>query len=94
MNALITSTIRLDIREEPKVGPTTCTADFQSKIIRIYIDHGSWEEAVKLSKDTTTRQLEQFTISPAFILLLDSCVKLFGNTILLPTTVRFYLRES
>ncbi|KAI9278108.1 hypothetical protein BY458DRAFT_532364 [Sporodiniella umbellata] len=41
MNALITSTIRLDIREEPKVGPTTCMADFRSKIIRIYINHAS-----------------------------------------------------
>ncbi|CEP08586.1 hypothetical protein [Parasitella parasitica] len=63
MNALITSTISLDIREKPKVGPTTCTADFRSKIIRIYIDHGSWEKAVKLSKDTTTRQLEQFNLT-------------------------------
>ncbi|KAG2227232.1 hypothetical protein INT45_008476 [Circinella minor] len=63
MNALITSTIRLDIKEEPKVGPTTCTADFRSKTIKIYIDHGSWEKAVKISKNTITRQLEQFNLT-------------------------------
>lgn len=63
MNALVTSTIRLDIKEEPKVGPTTCTANLKSKVIRVFIDHGSWEKAVKLSTNTTTRQLEPFNLT-------------------------------
>ncbi|KAI7879694.1 hypothetical protein K492DRAFT_216974 [Lichtheimia hyalospora FSU 10163] len=33
MNALVTSTMRLDVKEEPKVGPTTCTANLKSQAI-------------------------------------------------------------
>ncbi|CDS04530.1 hypothetical protein LRAMOSA07189 [Lichtheimia ramosa] len=63
MNALVTSTIRLDVKEEPKVGPTACTVNMKSKTIRIFIDHGSWQKAVKLSTNIKTRQLEQFNLT-------------------------------
>ncbi|KAI9321867.1 hypothetical protein BX666DRAFT_2017601 [Dichotomocladium elegans] len=43
-NALITSTIRIDIKEEPKVGPTTCNSGFPIK-------KDPWEKTAKLSKD-------------------------------------------
>lgn len=63
MNALITSTIRIDIMEEAKVGPTKCAADFRSKATQIYIDVESWEKAVKLSKDPMTRKLEHYNLT-------------------------------
>ncbi|CEG82109.1 hypothetical protein RMATCC62417_16231 [Rhizopus microsporus] len=57
-NGLVTSRLRLDVAESPKVGPMSSAFDVDCRT-KIYIDEWSMEKATKLNS-TNTRSVESF----------------------------------
>lgn len=81
MNGVVTSSIRLDVKEEAKIGPASFTADLSSRSIRIFVDNGSLEKAKAMAMNSSTRQLETFdlgkSITASFISVSSSIDALF-----------------
>lgn len=54
---LITSSIRVDILEEPKIGPSSSTFTISPQTTKIYIDQESWNKANALSLNSEARSI-------------------------------------
>lgn len=60
--ALITSIVRLDQSEEPKVGPSSCHFAASPQHTKIFIDQVSWTKAKKIESNASTRSIEPFSL--------------------------------
>ncbi|KAG0161987.1 hypothetical protein DFQ30_004606, partial [Apophysomyces sp. BC1015] len=60
--ALITSIVRLDQSEEPKVGPSSCHFAASPQYTKIFIDQVSWTKAKKIESNASTRTIEPFNL--------------------------------
>lgn len=53
--SLITSSIRVDILEDPKIGPSSSTVTISPQTSKIYIDQESWNKANALALNSEAR---------------------------------------
>ncbi|CEI92663.1 hypothetical protein RMCBS344292_06918 [Rhizopus microsporus] len=60
--ALITSIVRLDQSEVPKVGPSSCHFAMSPQYTKIFIDQVSWTKAKKIESNASTRPIEPFNL--------------------------------
>ncbi|KAG1047264.1 hypothetical protein G6F43_010276 [Rhizopus delemar] len=55
--SLITSSIRVDILEDPKIGPSSSTVTISPQTSKIYIDQESWNKANALALNSEARSI-------------------------------------
>ncbi|KAL0087051.1 hypothetical protein F4703DRAFT_1850187 [Phycomyces blakesleeanus] len=61
-DCLITSIVRLDRNEKPKVGPLSFYFAASPQHTRIFIDQDSWEKAKEIESNTSIRSVEPFNL--------------------------------
>ncbi|KAI9006540.1 hypothetical protein CLU79DRAFT_780222 [Phycomyces nitens] len=56
--SLITSSMRVDILEDPKIGPSSSTVQLSPQTSKIYIDQESWNKASTLALNKEARSIQ------------------------------------
>ncbi|KAI9015248.1 hypothetical protein CLU79DRAFT_707574, partial [Phycomyces nitens] len=61
-SGLVTSSLRLDIQQDPNVGPSSFDFSVSAKSTKFFINKNSWTKARCLALDATTRSVEKFKL--------------------------------